>query len=43
MHGEARNHGLLLMGPDEAFQHNNDVQESTYGETSLLLTYTLGK
>lgn len=39
MCGEARNHGLLLMGPNEAFEHNNDVQESTYGEASLFITF----
>lgn len=39
MRGEARNYGLMLMGPSETFEHNNDVQESTYGETILAVSY----
>lgn len=35
--GEAHNHGFVLMGLNEAFEHNNDVQESTYGETLLVI------
>ncbi len=35
--GEARNHGFVLQGPSEDFAHNNDVQESTYGETLLVI------
>lgn len=41
MRGEMRNHGLLLMGPGEEFAHNNDVQESTYGEASLFIRYRM--
>ena len=41
LRGEARNHGLLLMGPGEEFIHNNDVQESTYADPVLSITYRL--
>ena len=37
LRGEAHNHGFVLVGPNEAFEHNNDVQESTYGETRLVI------
>lgn len=43
MRGQARNYGFMLVGPDESFAHNNDVQESTYGETILTVVYTLQK
>jgi hypothetical protein len=36
-----RNYGLMLMGSSEAFEHNNDVRESTYSETLLSVSYTL--
>lgn len=39
MRGEAHNHGLMLVGPNEEFEHNNDVRESTYGETVLSISY----
>jgi hypothetical protein len=41
MRGEVRNYGLMLMGSSEAFEHNNDVRESTYSETLLSVSYTL--
>jgi hypothetical protein len=41
MRGEVRNHGLLLMGPSEEFAHNNDVQETTYSDTLLSISYWL--
>jgi hypothetical protein len=41
LRGEARNHGLMLVGPSEAFEHNNDFQESTYGEMLLSISYRL--
>ena len=41
MRGDARNYGFMLMGPGETFEHNNDVQESTYGETILAVSYVL--
>jgi hypothetical protein len=43
MRGEKSNHGLVLMGPNEDFEHNNDFQETIYGETILTVSYTLQK
>ncbi len=43
LRGEAPNHGLMLMGLNEEFEHNNNVQESTYGETILSISYTVGE
>jgi hypothetical protein len=41
--GAKSNHGLVLMGPKEDFEHNNDFQETTYGETILTISYKLQK
>lgn len=35
--GAAVNHGLVLVGPSETFEHNNDVQETTYSEALLVI------
>lgn len=35
--GAAANHGLVIAGPSEAFEHNNDVQETTYGAVTLVI------
>lgn len=43
MRGEEPNHGLVLMGPNEDFVHNNDFQETTYGDTILTVSYRLQK
>jgi hypothetical protein len=39
LRGELPNHGLVLMGPNEDFEHNNNYQETTYGETILVVSY----
>ena len=41
MRGETPNHGLVLMGPNEDFEHNADFQETTYGETIVTVSYKL--
>jgi hypothetical protein len=41
MRGEKPNHGLVLMGPNEDFEHNDNYQESTYGETVLTISYQI--
>jgi hypothetical protein len=41
MRGEISNHGIVLMGPNEDFEHNNDFQETTYGEMVLTVSYRL--
>ena len=41
MRGDEPNHGLVLMGPNEDFQHNSDFQETTYGEMILTVSYRL--
>jgi hypothetical protein len=43
MRDEQPNHGLVLMGPNEDFEHNNDFLETTYGETVLAVSYRLQK
>ena len=43
MRGETPNHGIVLIGPNEDFEHNNDFQETTYGETILTVSYTMLK
>jgi hypothetical protein len=41
MRGEMPNHGIVLMGPNEDFEHNDNFQETTYGETVLAVSYRL--
>ena len=43
MRGEKSNHGLVLMGPNEDFEHNSDYGETTYGESILTISYRLHK
>jgi hypothetical protein len=42
MRGEQPNHGIVLMGPNEDFVHNDDFQETTYGEVVLTVSYQPG-
>jgi hypothetical protein len=41
--GTEPNHGIVLMGPNEDFIHNEDCQESVYGETVLAVSYRRGE
>jgi hypothetical protein len=43
MRGEKSNHGLVLLGPNEDFEHNSDYGETTYGESILTISYRLHK
>lgn len=38
LRGERPNHGLVLMGPNEDFEHNSNCQETIYGETVLVVS-----
>jgi hypothetical protein len=40
MSGRLPNYGFMLIGPDELFEHDNNRQESLYGELRLVVHYT---